>query len=113
MLHDPLPVKLTATIEKWPLTEPFRITGHTWHDLEVLRVTLEEQGCLGQGEAAGVYFKGETAASMWAQVEAVHGRIESGVTQTGLLKWLPHGGARNAVDCALWDLESKLSGHPV
>jgi L-Ala-D/L-Glu epimerase len=113
MFHDPAPMKLTVGVERWPLRTPFRITGHTWHELEVLLVTLERNGSMGQGEAAGVYFKGETAATMRRQVEAARARIEDGVAHQALRGMLPPGGARNALDCALWDLEAKLSGHPV
>ncbi len=55
-------------------------------------------------------YHGETPDSMLAQLEAVRGKIEAGITRAELLKLLPIGGARNAVDAALWDLESKRTG---
>jgi L-Ala-D/L-Glu epimerase len=106
-------LRLHAEIERWPLVEPFRITGYTWEVAELVLVVLEWNGHVGQGEAAGVYYKGETAASMIRQIEAVRTQIEAGITRQALQSLLPRGGARNAVDCALWDLEAKLTGRPV
>lgn len=107
------PIRLRATIERWPLTVPFHITGHTWEALDVLLVTLEQDGCFGRGEAAGVYYRHETPASMLAQIEAIRPAIEAGIARDALLRALPLGGARNAVDCALWELEAKIARQPV
>jgi L-alanine-DL-glutamate epimerase-like enolase superfamily enzyme len=106
------PLKLHSKIEQWPLRAPFRITGHTWERLDVLLVTLESDGRVGRGEAAGVYYKNDTPASMLRQLEGLRARIEAGLTRAELQKILPPGGARNALDCALWDLEAKTSGRP-
>lgn len=75
-------------------------------------VELESGGFVGRGEAAGVDYRGETPASMLAQIERVRPAIEDGATRSDLLELLPPGGARNALDGALWDLESKRSGMP-
>jgi L-alanine-DL-glutamate epimerase-like enolase superfamily enzyme len=107
------PLKLQAALEKWPLIAPYRITGHVWEHLEVLVVTLEARGYAGRGEGAGVYYRDDTPAAMLRQVEAVRSSIEAGITRASLQELLPPGGARNAVDCALWDLEAKLTGRPV
>jgi L-alanine-DL-glutamate epimerase-like enolase superfamily enzyme len=104
---------LRAEIEHWPLLNPFRITGYTWESIDVLLVTLEKDGKVGRGEAAGVYYKNDKPASMLQQIEAVRKSIEAGVTREAAQKLLPPGGARNALDCALWDLEAKLTGRPV
>lgn len=108
--RDRARLTLRVEVEKWPLKTPFRITGHTWADLSVVVVTLERRGCVGRGEAAGVYYLNDDAASMVKRIEAVRGAIEAGIDRELLQELLPAGGARNAVDCALWDLESKLSG---
>ncbi len=105
-------LQLTAEIERWPLTAPFRITGHTWEFLEVLRIELRKDGRIGQGEGAGVYYRKDTPASMLEQIERKRAQIESGLSRATLQTLLPPGGARNALDCALWDLESKLAGRP-
>jgi L-Ala-D/L-Glu epimerase len=106
-------MKLSLKIEQWPLKAPFRIASHTWFHLDVLLVTLGNGGYLGRGEAAGVYYKGDTPASMIAQIEPLRARIEAGITRAELQTLLPAGGARNALDCALWDLEAQVSGCPV
>jgi L-Ala-D/L-Glu epimerase len=107
------PLGLHTALEKWPLVAPFRITGHVWEHLEVLVVTLESQGYSGRGEAAGVYYRDDTPAAMLRQVEAIRAPVEAGITRASLQQLLPPGGARNALDCALWDLEAKLAGRPV
>jgi len=106
------PLNLQVAVEKWPLTAPFSITGYTWTAIEVLWVRVEQAGHVGRGEAAGVYYRNDDVASMQAQVEALRGSIEKGVTRESLQRLLPPGGARNALDCALWDLEAKLTARP-
>jgi L-alanine-DL-glutamate epimerase-like enolase superfamily enzyme len=108
--NSPRPLKVRAEIERWPLTAPFRITGKTFECADVLLVCLEQDGLMGRGEAYGVFYKNDDAISMVRQVEALRTSLEAGVTRTALQQLLPPGGARNAVDCALWDLESKLAG---
>jgi L-alanine-DL-glutamate epimerase-like enolase superfamily enzyme len=103
---------LQISVEKWPLKAPFRITGYTFVAVDVVVAGLSCGGHTGRGEAAGVYYRGETAASMTAQIEAVRSSIEAGIDREALRRLLPAGGARNAVDCALWDLEARLSGIP-
>lgn len=107
------PLKLSTKIERWPLLAPFRITRHIWENLEVLVVTLEHEGRQGCGEAAGVYYQAEAPASMTDQLLKVRRQIEAGLTHADLRRLLPPGGARNAVDCAIWDLEAKIIGRPV
>ena len=110
MLIDSL--KLRAQVEQWPLAVPFRITGYTWELLDVLVVSLEKDGRVGLGEAAGVYYKNDRPAAMLQQIESLRAVIEAGISRDSVQKRLPPGGARNALDCALWDLEAKLSGRP-
>ena len=102
-------VRCEVEIERWPLAKPFRTTGHTREVVDVLVVTLTSQGLRGRGEATGVRYRGETAASMLTQIETVRAAIEAGPGRGALRKLLPAGGARNAVDCAMWDLEAKLA----
>jgi len=51
------PLTLHTEIEQWPLKAPFRITGYTWREIDVLLVSLRREGLIGSGEAAGVYYK--------------------------------------------------------
>jgi L-alanine-DL-glutamate epimerase-like enolase superfamily enzyme len=97
-------------LEQWPRATPVRITGYTWDVIRVLVVMLEKDGHVGRGEAGGVYYLHDTPASMHAQIEALRPVIEAGIDRDALREVLPPGGARNALDCALWDLEAKLTG---
>jgi L-alanine-DL-glutamate epimerase-like enolase superfamily enzyme len=104
-------LKLRISVEKFPLKQPFRITGYTMVDTEVLTVELERDGHIGRGEASGVYYREfDDVRSNVRQIEAVRRRIEVGVNRQLLQSLLPIGGARNALDCALWDLDAKRSG---
>jgi L-Ala-D/L-Glu epimerase len=105
-------MKLRTKIEQWPLKAPFRITGHTWEHVDVLFVTLEGEGQIGRAEAAGVYYKKDTPASMLRELESVSARVEKGLEREALKFLLPPGGARNALDCSLWDLEAKVTARP-
>jgi L-alanine-DL-glutamate epimerase-like enolase superfamily enzyme len=100
--------KVAASTERWAFRTPFKITGYIFSDADLLHVTVTENGASGHGEASGVYFLNETGASMLAQIGSVKNALESGVDREELRELLPAGGARNAVDCALWDLEAKL-----
>jgi len=103
-------VKLTVQKKFWPLREPFVIARGTYTTSDVIIVELQDGPHVGRGEAAGVGYHGGTPGSMGAQVEAVRSKIEAGVTRAELMKLLPIGGARNALDAALWDLEAKRTG---
>lgn len=103
-------LRLDVSIERWPLKAPFRITGHLFETHETLVVSLAEDGLVGQGEAAGVYYLDDRVAGMAAQIEALRPEIEAGMDRLELQDRLPPGGARNALDCAMWDLEAKRAG---
>jgi L-Ala-D/L-Glu epimerase len=106
-------VALTVTRESYPLREPFNITGHRMTVTEVVMVALQCGPHSGRGEAAGVfYLENNDPPSMVQQIEAVRARIEAGIDRRALQGLLPPGGARNALDCALWDLEAKMSSAP-
>src|SRR5688572_12634882 len=92
---------------------PFRITGHVFTALDCILVEIHEAGCVGRGEAAGVYYLGDTAERGLEQVQAMIPELENGLDRDTLQRTLPPGGARNAIDCALWDLECKLAGATV
>ena len=103
---------LKIAIEHWPLKAPFRIAGYEFTQSDVVVVSLTERGITGMGEAAGVYYRRETPETMRDQIEAARGDIERGIDRNSLRERMPAGGARNAVDCALWDLEAKLNRTP-
>jgi L-alanine-DL-glutamate epimerase-like enolase superfamily enzyme len=106
-------VKLSAHLEDWELRQPFRISGTEWITSPALVVELEQDGCIGRGEAQGIFYLNETAPTLLRQVNAVASQIAGDITRVGLQQLLPPGGARNAVDCALWDLECKRSGQTI
>lgn len=106
-------LRLTTRLESWRLTKPFRITGHVFNETPVLAVELSDGTRLGRGEAAGVYYRGDTPARALALIETVRDAVEGGVTRDDVQHLLPPGAARNALDCALWDLESQRAGAPV
>ncbi len=102
--------KVTFKVKFWEMKTPFQITGHTFTGADILHVIIAENGVSGNGEATGVYYLNENSDSMLAQAESVRQALEQGMGRIELLKLLPTGGARNAIDCALWDLEAKISG---
>jgi L-alanine-DL-glutamate epimerase-like enolase superfamily enzyme len=106
-------LNLSVHIEDWASRIPFRITGHRWDSHKVVVVELAAGDHRGQGEGLPVYYLNETVDSLYQQIEAAAGEIERGVHREALLKLMPPGGARNAVDSALWDLEAKRSGKTI
>lgn len=101
-------MKLEAFQVSWPLKVPFTISRDSSFEVPCIQVRLTDSlGHAGRGEAVGVDYAGETPASMLAEIEAIRPRIEVGVSRDQLQTLLPAGGARNALDCALWDIEAK------
>ena len=105
--------EVTLSTEFWEMKIPFRITGYTFTGADLLHVTIAADGVIGCGEAAGIYYMGETGASMLAQAQSVKSALEQGAGREELRRLLPAGGARNAIDCALWDLEAKRAGKSI
>jgi len=106
-------LRLTLAIEKLNFSAPFRIAGYVLEHQDALLVTLEDGQYRGRGEASGVFYLNDKVPGMAATIEALRGRIEAGIDRTELQRLLPPGGARNALDCALWELEAQRSGRPV
>jgi L-alanine-DL-glutamate epimerase-like enolase superfamily enzyme len=104
---------MQVAIERWPLRTSLQISGHRFDSIDVVLVSLACDGRVGHGEAVGVYYLNDDAAAIVRQIESLRTRIEAGISRQMLQEMLPPGGARNAVDCALWDLEAKLTGCPV
>ena len=104
---------LDVAVEQLPLAAPFRISGYVFETSDVVVVTLGDGDHRGRGEASGVYYLGDDVAHMTAAIEGARAAIENGPSRMALRDILPAGGARNAVDAALWELESARSGTPV
>ena len=104
--------RLTLTVEEFAYKKPFRISGHVFEKTSVLVAAVKEGDCEGRGEGAGAYYLGDDVDNMVRQAEAARNAVEAGATREELQSAMPPGGARNAIDCALWDLEAKVSGKP-
>ena len=100
-------------IESWASLIPFRIANYEWDDYPSVVCEIEQDGVIGWGEALGVYYLDETEKTMLKQLEAVATDLAGGAGRKDLLELLPAGGARNAADAALWDLEAQLKGTSV
>ncbi len=103
---------ITIETASYPLEVPFAITGHLFESTDVVRVTLAADGFVGKGEAVGVYYLGETANSMVEQLSPLAGEVGD-LNRNLIQTLLPPGGARNALDCAFWDLGAKMSDRSV
>ena len=106
-------MKLSVARLNLPFKAPFRISGYTFDTTDAVVVTLDDGVHRGRGEAAGVYYLDDTAEHVVAVLESQRAAIEAGIDRQQLQDLLPAGGARNALDCALWELESKRSGNAV
>ncbi len=104
---------LKTFIERFQLQQTFKISRGSKTEAEVIRVQLKEDGFTGQGECVPYARYGETIESVLGQIEALRQNIESGLSRNNLQDAIVPGAARNALDCALWDLEAKTTGIPV
>ena len=93
-----------------PLKSAFTISRGAKTSAETIRVTLTENGATGRGESVPYARYGETTTSVTAAIENARTEIKSGLSRDDLQSLMPPGAARCAVDCAMWDLEAKLSG---
>jgi L-Ala-D/L-Glu epimerase len=105
--------KLTVAHESWPIAGSFTISRGSKTAADVVVVTLEENGISGRGECVPYPRYEETVPQVIAALEAARGPIEAGLTRDGIAGHIAPKAARNALDCALWDLEAKRSGKPV
>ncbi|GLQ35266.1 dipeptide epimerase [Amylibacter marinus] len=102
-------MKISVTHDAFQLAQVFTISRGSRTEANVLTVTIERGDHRGRGECVPYARYGETMASVQAEIQSLP-RAFSRVDLGGLL---PAGAARNAVDCALWDLEAKEAGQPV
>jgi len=100
-------MKIKIEKKEFDLKKPFVITGYTETTSSTVWLTLESGGYIGRGESLGIYYKDEDMDSMAAQLEAITSSITDDLTFEQVQEMLPYGGARNALDCALWDLRAK------
>jgi len=106
-------MQMSLHVEEWEMIEPFRFFGKELITIKSIVVELSDNGCVGRGEAQGVFYIGESTESIFEQAHRVATEIQKGISRQELQSLLPAGGARNAIDCAMWDLECKISGQSI
>jgi L-alanine-DL-glutamate epimerase-like enolase superfamily enzyme len=92
------------------MKQPFAIKGYVFNDMPALVATVSDGVVAGRGEAAGVYYFDDDVPKMMKALERIRPQVEAGLTRAELQQLLPPGGARNALDCALWELEAAQAG---
>ena len=107
-----MPLRLTARSERFRLHTPFVIVRGTKEVAEVVVAELTDGRHTGRGECGPNARYGECPDGVVAQIAALAPSIAAGLDRAGLQSALPAGAARNAIDCAFWDLEAKRAGEP-
>ncbi|HUT50982.1 MAG TPA: N-acetyl-D-Glu racemase DgcA [Alphaproteobacteria bacterium] len=102
--------RLTVGIERWPIRGAFTIARGAKREAIVVVAEITGGGHLGRGECVPYARYGESVDGVAAAIEACGPALAQGLDRDGLASLLPPGAARNALDCALWDLEAKRSG---
>jgi L-alanine-DL-glutamate epimerase-like enolase superfamily enzyme len=106
-------MELSTRIERWPLASAFTISRGSKTEAVVVVVELSEGNHRGRGECVPYARYGETPDSVVAAIEAMRPTLRRGLDRAALQAAMPAGAARNAIDCACWDLDAKQSGRPV
>ncbi|TXN24251.1 N-acetyl-D-Glu racemase DgcA [Methylobacterium sp. WL9] len=105
--------RLTVTVERFPIAGAFTIARGSRTEAVVVVATIEDGGIRGRGECVPYARYGETVESVGALIEEQASAVAEGLSPHDLLERMKPGAARNALDCALWDLEAKRTGTPV
>jgi L-Ala-D/L-Glu epimerase len=105
--------RLEVEAERFPLIKPFTISRGSVSDLELVTATITDGEHVGRGECRPYARYGETVESVMAAIREQAGFISEGGDRTALMAAMPGGAARNALDCALWDLEAEASGRTI
>jgi L-alanine-DL-glutamate epimerase-like enolase superfamily enzyme len=105
-------IKVNTRRESWPISGSFAISRGAKTQAEVVVVELTEGAFLGHGECVPYARYGESVEGVLAAIEAMAPALATGLGRDALQRAMPAGAARNALDCALWDLDAKRSGRP-
>ncbi len=105
--------RLAVRVERWPLAGAFTISRGSKTEARVAVAEITQGAAVGRGECVPYARYGETVEGVVAAIEGLAGAVADGLDRARLQAALPAGAARNAVDCALWDLEAKITGTPV
>ena len=106
-------LSLRVATETWPIAGAFTISRGSKTQADVVVVELNDGRHCGRGESVPYPRYAETVTKVMAQIHEMAGKLESGVSRSELQQIMPAGAARNAVDCALWDLDAKARAVPV
>lgn len=106
-------MELSVVHQRWPLRQAFTIARGSRTAADVVCVALSVAGFTGRGECLPYARYGETVDSVMAQIEALRPALADGMMRAQLQQLLPAGAARNALDCAFWDLECKMHGQRI
>ena len=106
-------MRLTIADERWPIAGSFTISRGSKTEAHVVTVTLEDGGHAGHGECVPYPRYEETVPQVTAALEASRSRIEAWIAHDDIPSLLAPHAARNALDCALWDLAAKQAAKPV
>jgi len=104
---------IMAFEERWPIRGSFRISRGAKTNADVVVVEITEEGITGRGECVPYPRYGESPSTVLDEISKIKDAVTHGAGRFDLLTLLPSGAARNAIDCALWDLEAKLTGRTV
>lgn len=102
--------QLLATIERFPVEGAFTIARGAKTHVDVVVAQVTDGAHSGRGEGTAIYYKGDSAEIALAALNGVADAVAAGASRADLLSLLPAGAARNALDCALWDLEARQTG---
>ena len=108
----PAPIALTTRAERWPIAGTFTISRGAKTEAAVVVAELSDGHHRGRGECVPYARYGETVKSVVAAIDAMRPQIAGGLDRLGLQQAMAAGAARNALDCAFWDLEAKRAGTP-
>ena len=108
-----MPLTIALAAESWPIAGSFAISRGAKTEAVVVVAELGDGKARGRGECVPYARYGESVASVMAQIEAMRPQLAAGLDRQSLQKAMPPGAARNALDCAFWDLEAKRSARPV
>ena len=111
MTHAPIRLA-TVAVERWPVAGAFIISRGAKTHVDVVVCTVTDGMHAGRGEGTPIYYHGETAEGCAEAIEAVAGDPRA-FDREALRALMPAGAARNALDCALWDIEAQRAGRPV
>lgn len=105
-----MPLRLTAAIERFPIAGTFVIARGAKTEAAVVVATLDDGQYVGRGECVPYTRYGESVEGVRAAILSAADAIAAGADRWALQRLLPPGAARNAIDCAFWDLEAKQTG---